>query len=58
MNLDLPRPPFALVIATEALLGILFLVGLGAIALLPSGFPETRVYRPRTDRQNWNPVFP
>lgn len=36
MNLDLPRPPLALVIATEALLGILFLVGLGAIALLPS----------------------
>lgn len=36
MNLDLPRPPLALVIATEALLGILFLVGLGAIAVLPS----------------------
>lgn len=36
MDLDLPRPPLALVIATEALLGVLFLVGLGAIALLPS----------------------
>lgn len=36
MNLDLPRPPLPLVVATEALLGILFLVGLGAIALLPS----------------------
>ncbi|WES65987.1 DUF2975 domain-containing protein [Microbacter sp. GSS18] len=36
MNLDLPRPPLALVVTTEALLGALFLVGLGAIALLPS----------------------
>jgi len=36
MDLDLPRPPLALIIATEALLGALFLVGLGAIALLPS----------------------
>ncbi|MFV0425453.1 MAG: DUF2975 domain-containing protein [Beutenbergiaceae bacterium] len=36
MNLDLPRPPLALVVATGALLGILLLVGLGAIALLPS----------------------
>lgn len=36
MNLHLPRPPLALVVATEALLGVLFLVGLGAIALLPS----------------------
>lgn len=36
MDLDLPRPPLALVVATEALLGVLFLVGVGAIALLPS----------------------
>lgn len=36
MNLDMPRPPLPLVVATEALLGALFLVGLGAIALLPS----------------------
>ena len=36
MNLDLSRPPLALVISTEALLGALSLVGLGAIALLPS----------------------
>lgn len=36
MNLDLPRPPLALVVAAEALLSVLFLVGLGAIALLPS----------------------
>ncbi|PWH06606.1 hypothetical protein DEO23_06550 [Brachybacterium endophyticum] len=35
MTRDLPRPPFALVVATEALLIVLFLVGLGAIALLP-----------------------
>lgn len=36
MDLDLARPPLALIIATEALLGALFLVGVGAIALLPS----------------------
>lgn len=36
MNVDLPRLPLPLVVATEALLGVLFLVGLGAIALLPS----------------------
>lgn len=35
MSPDLPRPPLALVVATEVLLGVLFLVGLGAIALLP-----------------------
>lgn len=35
MQFDLPRPSLALVVATEVLLGILFLVGLGAIALLP-----------------------
>lgn len=35
MNLDLARPPLALVTATQLLLGVLFLVGLGAIALLP-----------------------
>ena len=36
MNLDLSRPPLALVVTTEVLLGVLSLVGLGAIALLPS----------------------
>lgn len=36
MDLDYPRPPRALFIATEVLLGALLLVGLGAIALLPS----------------------
>lgn len=36
MNLDLPRPSLGLVIVTQAFLGSLFLVGLGAIALLPS----------------------
>lgn len=35
MNTDLPRPPLPLVIATEALVGILIAVGLGALALLP-----------------------
>ena len=35
MNLDTSRPPRALVVTTEALLGVLSLVGLGAIALLP-----------------------
>lgn len=36
MELDLPRPPRALVLVTQALLGVLFLVGIGAIALLPA----------------------
>lgn len=35
MDLDLPRPSLGLVITTQAILGILFLVGLAAIALLP-----------------------
>ena len=35
MNLDTSRPPRALVISTEVLLGVLSLVGLGAIVLLP-----------------------
>lgn len=35
MHPDLPRPPRALVVTTEALLGVLFLVGLGTIAVLP-----------------------
>lgn len=35
MTLDLPRPPFALVFATQALLAALALVGLLVIALLP-----------------------
>ncbi|MFD2757219.1 DUF2975 domain-containing protein [Gulosibacter faecalis] len=35
MQLNVPRPPLALVIATEALLGVLFLIGLSAIVLLP-----------------------
>lgn len=35
MNFDLPRPPRSLVIATEALVGVLFAVGFGAAAMLP-----------------------
>lgn len=35
MPLDLPRPPFALVFATQALLAALALVGLLVIVLLP-----------------------
>lgn len=35
MNLDLPRPSLGLVIITHVFLGILFLAGLAAIALLP-----------------------
>lgn len=35
MNHDVPRPPLTLVIVTQALLGVLFLVGIGAVALLP-----------------------
>ena len=35
MNLDTSRPPRAIVVTTEALLGVLSLVGLGAIVLLP-----------------------
>lgn len=35
MDLDLPRPSLALVITTQAFLGVLFLAGLAAIALLP-----------------------
>lgn len=47
MNRDVPRPSPALVVATEALLGIMFLVGVGAIVFLPglsadlaTSFPE------------------
>lgn len=36
MEYDLPRPSRALTLATQVLLGILFLVGLGVAALLPS----------------------
>ncbi|MBF0671452.1 MAG: DUF2975 domain-containing protein [Salinibacterium sp.] len=35
MDYELPRPSPALVIVTQALLGALFLVGIGVIALLP-----------------------
>lgn len=35
MNVEIPRPPLALVIATDALLGVIFFVGAGAIVLLP-----------------------
>ncbi|APZ33672.1 hypothetical protein BOH66_04865 [Microbacterium aurum] len=35
MDLDLPRPALGLVITTQVFLGILFVVGLAAIALLP-----------------------
>lgn len=35
MDYDLPRPSLALVIITQSLLGALFVIGLGAIALLP-----------------------
>lgn len=35
MNEDLSRPAIALVIVTQSLLGALFLVGIGTIALLP-----------------------
>ena len=40
MDHDLPRPSLALVAVTQSLLGVLFLVGIGAIALLP-GFAES-----------------
>ncbi len=36
MNHDLPRPALPLVIVTQSLLGALFLVGIGAMALLPA----------------------
>jgi hypothetical protein len=35
MDHNLPRPSLALVIVTQSLLGALFLVGIGAVALLP-----------------------
>jgi len=35
MDSLLPRPPFALVLATQVLLGTLFLAGIGGIAILP-----------------------
>lgn len=35
MDLDLPRPSLGLVISTQVFLGILFLTGLAAVALLP-----------------------
>lgn len=47
MNFDLPRPTRSLVIATEALVGVLFAVGFAATAMLPvfsaavaEGYPE------------------
>jgi hypothetical protein len=35
MDIDMPRPPLALIIATEALLTALFVAGLAAISMLP-----------------------
>jgi hypothetical protein len=35
MNTSLPRPPLALVVATQLFLGVLFGVGVAAIVLLP-----------------------
>lgn len=35
MTLTLPRPPHSLVIATEALVGVLLAIGFGAAAMLP-----------------------
>lgn len=35
MDTDLPRPPLGLVVTTQVFLGLLFLLGLSAIALLP-----------------------
>lgn len=35
MNIDLPHPPRILVIATEALVGVLFAVGFGVAVMLP-----------------------
>lgn len=35
MTSFLPRPPLSLIVATEALLGVMFVVGLGAVSLLP-----------------------
>ena len=35
MDSPLPRPPFVLVLATQVLLGTLFLAGIAAIAVLP-----------------------
>jgi len=35
MDLDFPRPSLALVIVTQLLLGALFVVGVGAVVLLP-----------------------
>lgn len=46
MTSDLPRPPITLVLATEVLLGILFTVGLVAIALLPSFSADAAVTLP------------
>jgi hypothetical protein len=43
---ELPRPPITLVLATEVLLGILFTVGLVAIALLPSFSADAAVTLP------------
>ncbi|QEO09655.1 DUF2975 domain-containing protein [Protaetiibacter larvae] len=36
MNPELPRPSLALVVVTQALLGVLFLLGIGTVALLPA----------------------
>lgn len=40
MNTFLPRPPLSLIFATQALLFVLFVVGLGGMSLLP-GFSAT-----------------
>lgn len=46
MDQRLPRPSLALVAITQALLGALFLVGLGAIAVLPGLAESTAVALP------------
>jgi hypothetical protein len=40
MNVSFPRPSFALVVATQLVLGALFIVGVGALVFLP-GFSTT-----------------
>lgn len=54
MNLELPRPGFALVAVTQVLLALLFLVGAGAVSVLPAislrmaeSFPEYEPIRVR-----------
>lgn len=44
MNDDVPRPSFAVVVVTQALLGAIFVVGVGLVALLP-GFSASLAER-------------